>query len=179
MVSKRALKNCTLVLGGAASGKSFFAEQLVMRTGKNRIYIATSQIFDDEMLKKVQDHKAQRGDDWHTIEEPLDMGKALSVVSSDDVVLIDCATLWLTNHLLAEHDLEAEQERLLAVLAACPAQIVIVSNETGLGIVPDNALSRRFRNAQGRLNQAIASEAETVIFIAAGLPMVLKGTLPA
>lgn len=178
MVSKGTSKNCTLVLGGAASGKSFFAEQLVKQTGKNRIYVATSQVFDDEMRQKVEDHKAQRGANWLTIEEPLDMVKALVKATTDDIVLIDCATLWLTNHLLAEHDLVAEQDRFLDAIAACPAEIVIVSNETGLGIVPDNALARRFRNAQGRLNQAIAANADLVVFVAAGLPMVLKGSLP-
>lgn len=178
MNSKSAVKKCTLVLGGAASGKSLFAEQLVKNTGKNRIYIATSQIFDDEMRQKVEDHKKQRGDGWKTIEEPFDMAKALADATPQDVVLIDCATLWLTNHLLAEHDLGVEQEAFLSAIALCPSDVVIVSNETGLGIVPDNALARRFRNAQGRLNQAIARTADTVVFVAAGLPMVLKGELP-
>lgn len=178
MSDKIGLKKCTLVLGGASSGKSLLAEQLVTSSGKKRTYIATSQIFDEEMRQKVENHKIQRGPDWHTIEEPFDLAPALSNLTDEDVVLIDCATLWLTNHILAEHDLGLEQAKLIDAISLCAASVVIVSNETGLGIVPDNALARRFRNAQGQLNQAIAAFADTVVFVAAGLPMVLKGTLP-
>jgi len=179
MDASQSLKKCTLVLGGAASGKSFYAEQMVIGSQRARVYIATSQIFDDEMRDKVDAHRMQRGPDWHTIEEPLDIAGALRQVTQEQVALIDCATLWLSNHLLAEHDLDAEITNFLAAIAACPAPVVIVSNETGLGIVPDNALARRFRNAQGRLNRLIAEQADTVVFIAAGLPMVLKGEVTA
>ncbi|WP_171130820.1 MULTISPECIES: bifunctional adenosylcobinamide kinase/adenosylcobinamide-phosphate guanylyltransferase [unclassified Ruegeria] len=168
----------TLVLGGAASGKSEFSEQLVVSYGKNRVYLASSQVFDDEMRQKVERHIVQRGAGWTTIEAPFDLGPALCDLTADDACLIDCATMWLTNHLLAEHDLQAQQDALLQALRDCAAQVVIVSNEVGHGIVPDNALSRRFREAQGRLNIALAAQADLVVQITAGLPLVLKGQLP-
>ncbi|MCG7629241.1 bifunctional adenosylcobinamide kinase/adenosylcobinamide-phosphate guanylyltransferase [Epibacterium sp. MM17-32] len=167
----------TVILGGAASGKSAFAEQACVNTGKNRIYWATSQILDPEMQQKVARHLTQRGGDWTTIEEPFDASRVMPRVQAEDVLLMDCATMWLTNHLLAEHDLEQETEALLAAIANCPAEVVIVTNETGLGIVPENALARRFREAQGRLNIALAEQAERVVLVAAGLPLVLKGAL--
>lgn len=168
----------TFVLGGAASGKSAFAEQLVVSTGKNRVYLATSQVFDDEMRLKIRRHVDQRGDGWATIEAPMDLRSALAGMSPDQVCLIDCATMWLSNHLLADSDLEYEQAALLAALRTCPAQVVIVSNEVGHGIVPDNALARKFREAQGRLNIALAAQADLVVQAIAGLPQVLKGQLP-
>ncbi|MES0863855.1 bifunctional adenosylcobinamide kinase/adenosylcobinamide-phosphate guanylyltransferase [Ruegeria sp. SCPT10] len=171
------LPDLTFVLGGAASGKSAFAEQLVVSSGKSRVYLATSQVFDDEMRAKVDHHIAQRGPDWHTIEAPLDLTPVLTDLSTEQICLIDCATMWLTNHLLAESDLHSAQTALLQAFKNCPAQIVIVSNEVGHGIVPENALARRFREAQGRLNIALAAQAELVVQVTAGLPMVLKGTL--
>lgn len=172
------LPGLTLVLGGAASGKSAFAENLVLQGGDDPIYIATAQIFDDEMAAKVADHQSQRGDGWTTIEEPLDVAGALAKARPGQPILIDCATLWLTNVILGDHDITEETARLLKALRECPAPVVIVSNEVGQGIVPDNALSRRFRNAQGRLNQAIAADAELVVAVMAGLPLALKGRLP-
>ena len=172
------LPKLTFVLGGASSGKSAFAEGLVVATGAPRVYVATSQIYDDEMAAKVRDHVAARGNDWHTIEEPLDMAKALSQVGEDQVVLLDCASMWLTNHIMAEHDLAVETEALIAALAACKGRVVVVSNEVGMGIVPDNALARRFRIAQGKLNQRLAAAADLAVFVIAGLPQVLKGNLP-
>lgn len=130
------------------------------------------------MRLKVEQHIMQRGPDWTTIEEPLDLGPPLSELSADQVCLLDCATMWLSNHLLAENDLEKVQADLLDALRGCKAQVVIVSNEVGQGIVPDNALSRKFREAQGRLNIALAAEADLVIQVTAGLPLVLKGQLP-
>ncbi|MBY6083447.1 bifunctional adenosylcobinamide kinase/adenosylcobinamide-phosphate guanylyltransferase [Ruegeria arenilitoris] len=168
----------TFVLGGAASGKSAFAEQLAVSTGKTRVYLATSQVFDDEMRLKIRRHVDQRGDGWATIEAPMDLRPALAGLSRAQVCLIDCATMWLSNHLLADSDLEQEQAALLAALRACTAQIVIVSNEVGHGIVPDNALARKFREAQGRLNIALAAQADLVVQVIAGLPQVLKGQLP-
>ncbi|WP_424833854.1 bifunctional adenosylcobinamide kinase/adenosylcobinamide-phosphate guanylyltransferase [Ruegeria sp.] len=168
----------TFVLGGAASGKSAFSEQLVVSSGKNRFYLATSQVFDDEMRLKVKHHIAQRGSGWTTVEAPFDLTPTLAGLTSGDVCLIDCATMWLTNHLLAENDLLHEQGKLLQALKTCEGQIVIVSNEVGHGIVPDNALSRRFREAQGRLNIALAAQADVVVQVTAGLPLVLKGQLP-
>ncbi|MEX0348719.1 MAG: bifunctional adenosylcobinamide kinase/adenosylcobinamide-phosphate guanylyltransferase [Paracoccaceae bacterium] len=168
----------SLVLGGAASGKSAFAEHLSVSSGKNRYYIATSQVFDDEMRAKIDRHIAQRGTGWTTIEAPLYLAPAIGGRTSDDVCLIDCATMWLSNHLLAESDLQAAQTGLLSALRNSSANMVIVSNEVGHGIVPDNALARRFREAQGRLNIALAAEADLVVQVIAGLPRVLKGTLP-
>ncbi len=165
----------TFILGGAASGKSAFAEQLAVSTGKNRVYLATSQVFDDEMRLKIRQHIAQRGSGWTTIEAPFDLSPELAKLTNDQICLIDCATMWLTNHLLAENNLEEAQAGLLEAMKTCAAQIVVVSNEVGHGIVPDNALSRRFREAQGRLNIALAAQADRVVQVTAGLPLVLKG----
>ncbi len=130
------------------------------------------------MRARIVAHQQDRGADWTTVEAPLNLTAALGDAAHDEVVLIDCATLWLTNHMLADHDLDREATHLLAALSSCPAPVVIVSNEVGWGIVPDNALARRFRDAQGRLNQRIAGQAGLVIGVMAGLPMVLKGSLP-
>ncbi|MFC4216848.1 bifunctional adenosylcobinamide kinase/adenosylcobinamide-phosphate guanylyltransferase [Pseudophaeobacter arcticus] len=167
----------TFILGGAASGKSKFAENLCFKSAKSKSYIATSQVFDDEMKAKVAAHLRQRGTDWTTYEEPLEAATLLHQLPGDHICLLDCATMWLTNHLLAEHDLAAAQAKLLDAIKACPAELVIVSNEVGLGIVPENALARRFREAQGRLNIALAASADTVVQVTAGLPLVLKGQL--
>ncbi|SMY06021.1 bifunctional adenosylcobinamide kinase/adenosylcobinamide-phosphate guanylyltransferase [Flavimaricola marinus] len=168
------LSDLTLVLGGAASGKSAFAEGQITGSGRQPVYIATAQAFDAEMIAKIAAHQDMRGAGWRTIEEPTDLSAALAGASSDEAVLIDCATLWLTNLILADADLDAAQEHLLAAIETCPAPVVIVSNEVGSGIVPDNALSRRFRNAQGRLNQALAARADHVVAVMAGLPLTLK-----
>ena len=172
------LPKLTLIIGAAASGKSTFAETLVTTTMRARTYIATARAFDDEMRAKVARHKDMRGAGWHTVEAPLDIPAALQQVPTDHVVLIDCTTLWLSNHLLAESDLEGAEADLLTALENCPAPVAIVSNEVGAGVVPDNALSRKFREAQGRLNQQLAAQAGLVVTVIAGLPMVLKGTLP-
>jgi adenosylcobinamide kinase / adenosylcobinamide-phosphate guanylyltransferase len=168
----------TLVIGGARSGKSAFAERLVTTTTRPRRYIATAEAWDDEMRDRIARHRLDRGGDWTTVEAPLDLPAALASATSAEVVLIDCATLWLTNHLLADHDLDGETAALVTALATCAAPVVIVTNETGWGIVPDNALARRFRDAQGRLNQRLAAEAGLVVTVIAGLPLVLKGQLP-
>jgi len=168
----------TLVIGGARSGKSAFAESLVLGSGRARRYVATAEARDDEMRDRIARHRRERGDGWMTVEAPLQLPEALAQVGRDEVVLLDCATLWLTNHLLADHDLVAETGKLIAALTTCVAPVVIVSNETGWGIVPENALARRFRDEQGRLNQRLAAEAGLVVTVIAGLPMVLKGALP-
>lgn len=173
------LPQLSLVIGGARSGKSGFAERLVTGSGLTRRYIATAEAWDDEMRDRIARHRADRGQGWITDEAPLDLTAALAIAKPGEVVLVDCATLWLTNHLLAEHDLVSEAAALLAALAACRAPVVVVSNEVGWGIVPDNALARTFRDAQGRLNQQIAGQAGLVVGIMAGLPMVLKGRMPA
>lgn len=168
----------TLVIGGARSGKSSFAERLITGSGRPRRYIATAEAWDDEMRDRIIRHRADRGADWTTVEAPLDLCAALSEAQPSEAILVDCATLWLTNHLLADHDLIAETAGLLTALVSCPAPVVIVTNETGWGIVPENALARRFRDEQGRLNQRLAAEAHLVVTVIAGLPMVLKGQLP-
>lgn len=167
-----------LVVGGTRSGKSAFAEQLVIQSARPRRYIATAEAWDDEMRARIARHQRDRAGDWTTVEAPLDLPAALSGARPDEAVLIDCATLWLTNHLLAGHDLAGEAAGLLAALAGCPAPIVIVSNEVGWGIVPENALARQFRDEQGRLNQRLAAASALVVTVIAGLPLVLKGTLP-
>ncbi len=129
------------------------------------------------MRAKISDHKVQRGEGWTTIEAPLDVADALAACPENSVVLLDCATLWLTNVMLAERDVEEAGADVLGAIAACPAQVIVVSNEVGHGIVPDNKLARQFRNAQGRLNQRLAAQADTVVQVIAGLPQVLKGAL--
>ncbi|MEL7213794.1 MAG: bifunctional adenosylcobinamide kinase/adenosylcobinamide-phosphate guanylyltransferase [Pseudomonadota bacterium] len=168
----------SFVLGGAASGKSAFAEGLVLADGGTRGYLATAQVWDAEMEAKVDRHKTMRGAGWITVEEPLDIAAALTKMTDAETILLDCATLWLTNQLLAEADLEAASDVFVETLVAASQRIVVVSNEVGQGIVPDNAMSRRFREAQGRLNQKIAAQSDLAINVIAGLPMVLKGTLP-
>jgi adenosylcobinamide kinase / adenosylcobinamide-phosphate guanylyltransferase len=168
----------TLVIGGARSGKSTFAEGLVTATARPRRYIATAEAWDNEMRDRIARHRQDRGVGWLTVEAPRDLAAALAEAGTGEVVLVDCATLWLTNHMLADHDLNAKTEELLAALASSAAPVVIVSNETGWGIVPENALARRFRDEQGRLNQRLAAQAGLVVTVIAGLPMVLKGQLP-
>ncbi|WP_420826250.1 bifunctional adenosylcobinamide kinase/adenosylcobinamide-phosphate guanylyltransferase [Shimia biformata] len=147
-------------------------------SGRSRYYLATAQSFDDEMTRKVAEHVAARGVGWITIETPFDLAGAVAQLPADSTALVDCATMWLTNHLLADHDIAAETARLLAALSDCKAEIIVVSNEVGAGIVPDNALSRRFREAQGKLNQQLAALSDRAALVAAGLPVVLKGTFP-
>jgi adenosylcobinamide kinase / adenosylcobinamide-phosphate guanylyltransferase len=167
----------TLVIGGAKSGKSKLAERLCQVSGRPRQYIATAQAFDDEMHAKIAAHQKQRGAGWQTIEEPLRVDQTLCHSTAGAVVLLDCATLWLTNHLLAGSDLEAEQTALLRALATCAAPVVVVSNEVGWSVVPENRLARQFSNAQGQLNQRLAAQADLVVAVMAGLPMTLKGSL--
>jgi len=165
------------VLGGAASGKSAYAESMVYPYAKAKVYLATAQIFDSEMEAKKNQHIAQRGSNWQTIEAPFDAASHVAKLTADQVCLFDCATMWLTNHMLAENDLATEEARLFDALQTCAAPVVIVSNEVGQGIVPENALSRRFREAQGRLNIKLAHHCDTVVQVVAGLPNVLKGSV--
>ena len=171
------LPSLTLVLGGARSGKSRLAERLVTGTGLARHYIATAEAWDEEMRARIARHQADRGADWHTWASPRDVDRTLADISGG-VVLLECATLWLTNHLLADADIEARTGALLAALAACAAPVVVVSNEVGLGIVPENARARAFRDHQGLLNQRLAAQADLVVGVMAGLPYTLKGSLP-
>jgi adenosylcobinamide kinase/adenosylcobinamide-phosphate guanylyltransferase len=162
----------TLVLGGARSGKSRYAESLIAACPPPWLYVATAEPRDDEMRARIAEHRARRGADWRTIEAPRDLAGAMTIEGG--ALLVDCLTLWLSNLMLAGADIEAETERLEAALAQAGGPLVMVSNEVGFGIVPDNALARRFRDAQGRLNQRIAARADRVVLMVAGLPLVVK-----
>lgn len=167
----------TLVLGGARSGKSRYGEGLVTALGGPRVYIATSQVWDAEMAERVAKHRDDRGPDWTTVEEPRDLIGSLSRHAAEGTgVLVDCLTLWLTNLMMAEADVAAESAALVELLPTLPGRVVLVSNEVGMGIVPDNALARRFRDHAGRLHQSIAAVAPRVVLTVAGLPMFVKGT---
>lgn len=164
----------TFVLGGARSGKSTHAEKLTSSFPAPWLYVATAQAFDEEMRERIAQHRARRGEGWTTVEAPLDLAAALAGAPERQPVLVDCLTLWLSNHMLAGHDVDAESDRLAAVLARPRGPWFVVSNEVGLGVVPDNALARRFRDAQGRLNQKVAAAADRVVLMVAGLPMQVK-----
>jgi adenosylcobinamide kinase / adenosylcobinamide-phosphate guanylyltransferase len=165
----------SLVLGGARSGKSRHAEGLLAKLPAPWVYIATAQAHDEEMRARIGEHQRRRDARWSTIEAPLDLADTIvTQATSDAPMLIDCLTLWLSNVMLAGRDVVAEETRLIAALAAAKTAIVVVSNEVGLGIVPDNSLARHFRDAQGRLNQRVAELADHVVFLAAGLPLTLK-----
>lgn len=164
-----------LVTGGARSGKSLYAEGLVSAAQRERIYVATCTPFDDEMRQRIDRHRDQRGGGWRTIEEPRDLAGVIAAESAAQrAILVDCLTLWLSNLIFAEADPEAETAQLAEALRAAPGPVVLVTNEVGSGIVPDNALARRFRDEQGRLNRRIAELADVAVLVAAGLPLVLK-----
>ncbi len=166
----------TLILGGARSGKSAHGEALAERHGGALVYIATAEARDDEMGLRIKAHRARRGPRWTTVEEPLALSHALVRASTaDGAVLVDCLTLWLANLIEAGNDLRAEADALLTTLACLPGAVVLVSNEVGLGIVPNNSAARDFRDHAGKLHQRIAATAGLVLFMAAGLPLTLKG----
>lgn len=169
-----AANHLTLVLGGARSGKSSHAEALIEIQPEPWLYIATAQAFDDEMAERIATHRARRGDRWHTIDAPHELAEALNATADGMPVLVDCLTLWLSNRMLADGDVESECTELAEVLSRPRGPWVVVSNEVGLGIVPDNALARRFRDEAGRLNRQIAAVADEVIFMVAGMPMKVK-----
>lgn len=164
----------TLVLGGARSGKSRFAEGLVTALPAPWTYIATAQAFDDEMRRRIAAHQARRGADWRVIEAPQLLPAAVREAPAEQPLLVDCLTLWLSNQLLAGADMSADREALLAALAQRSAPTVVVSSEVGLSIVPDNALARAFRDAAGELHQAAARAADRVYLVVAGCPIVAK-----
>jgi adenosylcobinamide kinase/adenosylcobinamide-phosphate guanylyltransferase len=172
----KSLLNATFILGGARSGKSRFAENLVTTSGLERHYIATGRAWDDEMQARIDQHRADRGPAWTTHEEPLDLTERLAAIDSEGrAVLVDCLTLWLTNLMMEGRDIASRSAALAAFLPQAKARLVIVSNEVGLGIVPDNRMAREFRDHAGRLHQMIAAHADDVYFIAAGLPLKMKG----
>jgi adenosylcobinamide kinase/adenosylcobinamide-phosphate guanylyltransferase len=166
----------TLVLGGMRSGKSRHAESLITASASPPwIYIATAQALDAEMTERIAHHRARRGAEWRTVEAPHDLAGAIGNAPPDAAVLVDCLTLWLTNRMLAEVDIEADTTALEKALAQRRGPTVLVSNEVGSGVVPDNALARRFADLQGRLNQRIAGRADRVVLVVAGLPLTVKG----
>ena len=166
----------TLVLGGARSGKSRYAESLIAVLPPLWVYVATAEAGDHEMAVRIRAHRARRGPSWRTIEAPRDLTAAFAACERMPV-LVDCLTLWLSNLMLADADVNAEVGRLEEVLAATVAPVVLVANEVGSGIVPDHALGRKFRDLQGLLNQRIAARADRVVLMVAGLPLALKGAL--
>ena len=169
------MKRLTLVLGGTRSGKSAYAEGLFEGAAASPVYLATASAGDGEMAERIERHRARRGDRWITIEEPLDLAGALLRESRPDrPILVDCLTLWLGNLMGHDRDVEAAIAELVETLPALPGPVVMVTNEVGWGIVPDNALARRFRDHAGELHQRVAALADSVILVAAGLSLKLK-----
>ena len=164
------------VLGGARSGKTAFAEQTALATGKAPVYLATGGAGDAEMAARIEAHRAARGPAWRTVEEPLNLAAAISRESrAETVILVDCLTLWLSNLMDDDADPLAAGAGLVEALAAAPGPVILVSNEVGQGIVPANPLARRFRDAAGQLHQTVAAAVPRAVFIVAGLPITLKG----
>jgi len=167
----------TLILGGARSGKSRYAESIALSLCEHPVYIATAPIIegDPEWLARIEHHRNNRSDCWQLIEEELDLASVLQTSDGrDQVVLVDCLTLWLSNLMFAVKDVDAEIAALCECLPALAGNVILVANEVGMGLVPETAEARAFRDAQGRLNQAVAAVADRVEFIAAGLPLKLK-----
>jgi adenosylcobinamide kinase / adenosylcobinamide-phosphate guanylyltransferase len=168
-----------LILGGARSGKTRLALMRAEASALRPVYVATAAAWDDEMRERIARHRAERDQRWTTIEEAQALAPLLEREAQPGrVLLIDCLTLWLSNLLLAEMDCDAAGDALCASIARAAGPVILVSNEVGLGIVPDNALARRFRDLQGRLNQSVASVCDEVVFVAAGLPLTLKAPGP-
>ena len=168
-----------LVLGGARSGKSRTALRLAESASSERIYIATAQAFDSEMRERIAQHQAERDGSWRTVDAPLDLPQAVQAQTAPGkAVLVDCLTLWLSNIVLAEHDLACEANRLVEAVRDARGPLILVSNEVGQGIVPSTPLGRAFRDEQGRLNQRIAEACDAVVFVAAGCPILLRPAPP-
>jgi adenosylcobinamide kinase/adenosylcobinamide-phosphate guanylyltransferase len=164
----------TLVLGGQRSGKSKYAEGLIEAQGGG-LYLATAQVFDDEMKGRIDTHQQRRGDKWITLEEPLNIASIiLREAKSNQPVLVDCLTLWLSNLIHEEQNIEAQTESLIIALHKSQGPVVLVSNEVGQGVIPDNALARKFVDCAGRMNQVIAEAADRVVWVTAGIPQMLK-----
>lgn len=163
------------VLGGARSGKSRYAQARAEALRGDHVFIATAEAFDDEMRDRIAQHRADRDARWRTVEAPRDLPAAIDALNGREaIVLVDCLTLWVSNLLLADADIALASQQLCAVIARFDGALILVANEVGLGIVPDNALARRFRDAAGQLNQSVAAAAEEVVLLAAGLPLGLK-----
>lgn len=177
MKSKRQHR-ITLVLGGARSGKSTYASRLAEARFERPLYLATAEAFDEEMKDRIDRHRAARGSRWACLEEPLEVPRALLAMPGNvDGVLLDCVTVWLCNVFMKDGGpaVEARRGELVAALQGMKKEIVIVSNEVGMGIVPDNPMSREFRDHAGWLNQDLAEIADHVVLVVAGIPMILKG----
>lgn len=160
-----------LILGGARSGKSRHAQAIAEAIGGALTYVATAQALDDEMTDRIARHRRDRDARWTTVEAPLDLGDAIAASGGPDgVILIDCLTLWTANLLLGDHDAEGAIDALIASIGLASAKVILVANETGLGIVPDNALARRFRDLAGIVNQRVAAAVDAVDFVLAGIP---------
>jgi adenosylcobinamide kinase/adenosylcobinamide-phosphate guanylyltransferase len=169
------LPRLTLVLGGTRSGKSRFAERLVLESGFEPVYIATAEPLDQEMTVRIAEHRARRGAGWRTVEEPLHLVGALArECAPERAVLVDCLTLWLTNLMIGQRDVAAEAACLVDALGGLRGALVLVSNEVGQGVVPESAMARAFIDHAGRLHQALAARADAVVFLTAGLPQRLK-----
>jgi adenosylcobinamide kinase/adenosylcobinamide-phosphate guanylyltransferase len=179
----------TLIFGGARSGKSAHAEAVAAASGKTVIYVATAQAFDSEMKNRIRQHRLNRNSDWQTIEEPLELGSVIARESAPDrVLLIDCLTVWLSNLLFSEEKeypevgeivppelFHVQRGHFLQALEQAAGDVIMVSNEVGMGVIPQGAISRWFVDEAGRLNQAVAATSERVLWVAAGLPLALKG----
>jgi len=175
MTNAAQLNRTTLILGGARSGKSTYSEKLALRTQLRPVYIATAQAHDEEMSARITDHQSRRGTIWTTIEEPLALCEALSNhAAPENVILVDCLTLWLSNLMMAGENIEDEIVRLTTLIPDLAGPVVFVSNEIGMGLVPETTMGRAFRDHQGRLNQRVAQGVDSVSFIAAGYPLHLK-----
>jgi adenosylcobinamide kinase/adenosylcobinamide-phosphate guanylyltransferase len=168
-----------LVLGGQRSGKSRYAEQLVTGSGAPCVYIATAAAGDEEMAGRIAAHQSRRGSGWRTVEEPLELADAIAHEAGEGFhLLVDCLTIWVSNLMAAGRDVEPAAAQLVAALGAARGDVVLVSGEVGLGIIPDNALARRYADALGLVNQRVAEVADRVVLVAAGLPLVLKSEQP-
>lgn len=175
MSQTNSLPPITLVIGGARSGKSTYAERLIEESGLKPVYLATATTGDDEMSERIRIHKERRGDVWSTVEEPLALTTAIQEHSNNgSAILVDCLTLWLSNLMTLSRDIEQETQELAAMLPSLNGPIVFVTNEVGLGIVPANELARAFRDHAGRLNQTVAQTSDRVVMMISGLPMTLK-----
>lgn len=172
---------CSLILGGARSGKSAYAERLAAASGHEVVYLATATAGDGEMQARIAHHRERRPAHWRTVECARELASALrEAAAPGHCLLVDCLTLWVSNLLFekGESAWETEREALLQVLPTLPGEVILVSNEVGLGVVPMGAISRRFVDESGRLHQALAAQCERVVWVAAGLPLALKGQLP-
>ena len=170
--------NLTLIVGGAASGKSLWAENQLARTNRELVYIATAEARDAEMQRKISAHALRRGSQWRTVEAPVDIASALAGCGRREAVLLDCATMWLSNCIESGIGIDTLNGKFLDSISLAAGPVAVVSNEIGSGIVPASEIAREFREIHGEFNQAIAERADLVVAVMCGLPLVLKGSLP-